>query len=111
MDDGCSRAAAPRSWIAARQLTVEESSPSPQTRCGEDRVYRLGEEKLYDYMTRFGFGQPTGVTLDGEIRGWVKPWQKVGMGSRFSRIPIGHAITTTPAAMAMAMSASPTRAG
>ena len=67
-------------------------------------VYRLGEEKLYDYMTRFGFGQPTGITLDGEIRGWVKPWQKWD-GLAISRIPMGHAITTTPLQMVMAMSA------
>jgi cell division protein FtsI/penicillin-binding protein 2 len=67
-------------------------------------VYRLGEEKLHDYMTRFGFGQPTGITLDGEIRGWVKPWQKWD-GLAVSRIPMGHAITTTPLQMAMAMSA------
>lgn len=67
-------------------------------------VYRLGEEKLFDYMTRFGFGQPTGITLDGEIRGWVKPWQKWD-GLAVSRIPMGHAITTTPLQMVMAMSA------
>ena len=67
-------------------------------------VYRLGEEKLFDYMTRFGFGQPTGITLDGEIRGWVKPWQKWD-GLAISRIPMGHAITTTPLQMVMAMSA------
>jgi cell division protein FtsI/penicillin-binding protein 2 len=67
-------------------------------------VYRLGEEKLFDYMTRFGFGQPTGITLDGEIRGWVKPWQKWD-GLAVSRIPMGHAITTTPLQMVMAMCA------
>lgn len=67
-------------------------------------VYRLGEEKLYDYMTRFGFGQPTGITLDGEIRGWVKHWKKWD-GLAVSRIPMGHAITTTPLQMVMAMSA------
>ena len=67
-------------------------------------VYKLGEEKLYDYMMRFGFGQPTGITLDGEIRGWVKPWQKWD-GLAVSRIPMGHAITATPLQMAMAMSA------
>jgi cell division protein FtsI/penicillin-binding protein 2 len=67
-------------------------------------VYRLGEEKLHDYMTRFGFGQPTGITLDGEIRGWVKPWQKWD-GLAVSRIPMGHAITATPLQMVMAMCA------
>lgn len=67
-------------------------------------VYRLGEEKLHDYVTRFGFGQRTGITLDGEIRGLVKPWQKWD-GLAVSRIPMGHAVTTTPLQMAMAMSA------
>lgn len=67
-------------------------------------VYRLGEEKLYDYMTRFGFGQPTGITLDGEIRGWVKPPAKWD-GLAVSRIPMGHAITATPLQMVMAMCA------
>ena len=67
-------------------------------------VQHLGEEKLYDYMMRFGFGQPTGITLDGEIRGWVKSWQKWD-GLAVSRIPMGHAITTTPLQMVMAMSA------
>jgi cell division protein FtsI/penicillin-binding protein 2 len=67
-------------------------------------VYRLGEERLHDYMTRFGFGQTTGITLDGEIRGWVKPWQKWD-GLAVSRIPMGHAITATPLQMVMAMCA------
>jgi cell division protein FtsI/penicillin-binding protein 2 len=67
-------------------------------------VYRLGEERLYDYMMRFGFGQKSGITLDGEIRGWVAPWQKWD-GLAISRIPMGHAITATHLQMTMAMSA------
>lgn len=67
-------------------------------------VYRLGEEKLYDYMMRFGFGQRTGITLDGEIRGWVSAPAKWD-GLAISRIPMGHAITTTPLQMVMAMCA------
>lgn len=67
-------------------------------------VEKLGEQKLYDYMTRFGFGQKTGITLDGEIRGWVSPPSKWD-GLSVSRIPMGHAITTTHLQMVMAMSA------
>ncbi len=86
-------------------LTVEEIiTKSSNIGSAKIAVYRLGEEKLYDYMTRFGFGQPTGITLDGEIRGWVKPWQKWD-GLAVSRIPMGHAITTTPLQMTMAMCA------
>ena len=86
-------------------LTVEQIiTHSSNIGSAKIAVYRLGEEKLFDYMTRFGFGQPTGITLDGEIRGWVKPWQKWD-GLAISRIPMGHAITTTPLQMVMAMSA------
>jgi cell division protein FtsI/penicillin-binding protein 2 len=67
-------------------------------------VYRLGEERLYDYMTRFGFGQRTGITLDGEIRGRVLPNEKWD-GLAISRIPMGHAIATTHLQMVMAMCA------
>jgi len=67
-------------------------------------VYRLGEEKLFDYITRFGFGQRTGITLDGEIRGWVNPPSKWD-GLTISRIPMGHSVTVTPLQMVMAMCA------
>jgi cell division protein FtsI/penicillin-binding protein 2 len=67
-------------------------------------VYRLGEDRLYEYMTRFGFGQRTGITLAGEIRGWVSPPKKWD-GLAISRIPMGHAVTTTPLQMVMAMCA------
>ena len=67
-------------------------------------VYRLGEEKLYDYMTRFGFGQKTGITLEGEGSGrvWpVKQWD----GLAISRIPMGHGVDVTHLQMVMAMAA------
>ena len=67
-------------------------------------VQRLGAEKLYDYMIRFGFGQRTGITLDGEIRGWISPPTKWD-GLAISRIPMGHAVTATPLQMVMAMCA------
>lgn len=67
-------------------------------------VSHLGADKLYDYMTRFGFGQKTGITLDGEIRGWVSTPAKWD-GLAISRIPMGHAVTATPLQMVMAMCA------
>lgn len=86
-------------------LTVEEIiTKSSNIGSAKIAVFRLGEEKLFDYMTRFGFGQRTGITLDGEIRGWVSPPAKWD-GLAISRIPMGHAITATPLQMVMAMSA------
>lgn len=67
-------------------------------------VYRLGEEKLYDYIRRFGFGQRTGITLDGEQPGFAPPPSKWD-GLAISRIPMGHAIDTTHLQMVMAMAA------
>jgi cell division protein FtsI/penicillin-binding protein 2 len=65
-------------------------------------VYRLGEERLYDYISRFGFGERSGITLDGERAGLVYPPDKWD-GLTISRIPMGHAITTTHLQMVMAM--------
>lgn len=42
--------------------------------------YRLGPEKLYAYMKRFGFGNISGIELPGEVTGWVHPvrrWSKL----------------------------------
>lgn len=65
---------------------------------------KMGEEKLYDYICRFGFGARTGVPLMGEIRGLADPpkkWSKVSI----VQIPMGHGIAVTPLQMVMAMSA------
>ncbi|HXI52985.1 MAG TPA: penicillin-binding protein 2 [Candidatus Saccharimonadales bacterium] len=67
-------------------------------------VYHLGEERLYDYITRFGFGERTGITLDGERAGTVHPLKQWD-GLTVSRIPMGHAMTATHLQMMMAMCA------
>jgi cell division protein FtsI/penicillin-binding protein 2 len=67
-------------------------------------VYRLGEEKLYDYMTRFGFGKKTGITLNGESAGILLSPAKWD-GLAISRLPMGHAMAATHLQMVMAMSA------
>jgi cell division protein FtsI (penicillin-binding protein 3) len=37
---------------------------------------QLSEEKRYEYLEAFGFGQPTGVGLPGESGGILHPWEK-----------------------------------
>ncbi len=67
-------------------------------------VYKLGEQRLYEYVRLFGFGTKTGVTLDGEINGIVHPvnrWDRLTV----SRIPMGQSIAVTPIQLVMAMSA------
>lgn len=62
---------------------------------------RVGNQRMYDYITRFGFGQQTGVELAGETKGLVRPvarWQPSSIGS----IAIGQEIGVTPLQMAAA---------
>src|SRR5947209_1203418 len=40
----------------------------------------VGDQKFYEYIRRFGFGERTGVELPGEIRGIIRPpqsWSKI----------------------------------
>lgn len=62
---------------------------------------QLGEQKYYEYVRAFGFGERTGVDLPGEIPGLLHPphrWSKLSI----TRIPMGHEIAVTPLQMAMA---------
>jgi cell division protein FtsI (penicillin-binding protein 3) len=62
---------------------------------------RLGNERLYDYIRRLGFGSKTGVELPGETAGLVRPvsrWQPGSIGS----VPIGQEVGVTPVQMAAA---------
>jgi cell division protein FtsI/penicillin-binding protein 2 len=65
---------------------------------------KLGDDKLYEYIQRFGFGARTGIPLPGEVAGTVHPlknWSKVSI----AQIPMGQGVTVTPLQMVMAMSA------
>ncbi|HYH84859.1 MAG TPA: penicillin-binding protein [Pyrinomonadaceae bacterium] len=65
---------------------------------------KLGNERLYEYMRRFGFGSKTGVELPGETGGIVRAvskWQPGSIGS----IPIGQEVGVTPLQMAAAYAA------
>ena len=61
----------------------------------------VGQEKLYNYVRRFGFGQRTGVPLPGESPGMVRPlkhWQKTSIAS----VAMGHEIGVTALQLAQA---------
>jgi cell division protein FtsI/penicillin-binding protein 2 len=64
----------------------------------------VGEQKFYEYIRRFGFGERTGVELPGEIPGLIRPpqaWSKISI----TRIPMGHEVGVTPLQMTLAMAA------
>ncbi|HXM32758.1 MAG TPA: penicillin-binding protein 2 [Chthoniobacterales bacterium] len=62
----------------------------------------VGEQKFYEYIRRFGFGERTGIELPGEISGVIRPpqsWSKISV----TRIPMGHEVGVTPLQMTVAM--------
>ena len=61
--------------------------------------YRVGAERLHDYVRRFGFGAKTGVNLPGEIRGLVRPVERWSDASLAS-LSMGQEIGVTAAQMA-----------
>lgn len=65
---------------------------------------RMGNDKLYDSLTTFGFGAPTGIELPGESGGLVNPrnkWTKYSTES----VAQGYEVMVTPLQLARGMSA------
>jgi cell division protein FtsI (penicillin-binding protein 3) len=65
---------------------------------------RVGDQTMYDYITRFGFGARTGIELPGETAGLIRPvkrWQQSSIGS----VAIGQEVGVTPLQMAAAFGA------
>ena len=63
-----------------------------------DLGLRLGKEKLYSYLTRFGFGQTTGIDYAGESSGIVMNMDLV-KNVDLARISFGQAVAVTPLQM------------
>ncbi len=66
----------------------------------------MGQDRFYDYMTRFGLGHPTGIDLAGESSGRLKvpgdvDWYPVDLGTN----AFGQGVAVTPVQMLMAASA------
>jgi cell division protein FtsI (penicillin-binding protein 3) len=79
---------------------IEKSSNVGSIKVGQ----RLGKERLYDYLTRFGLGSRTGVDFPGEAPGLLRPppqWSEVSLAS----LSIGQELAVTPLQLATAFSA------
>ncbi len=56
---------------------------------------RLGSDRLYNYLRKFGFGQPSGLGLSGESAGILRPvksWSKIDVATH----SFGQGIAVTP---------------
>lgn len=73
---------------------LEKSSNVGMVYIGE----KLGRENIYRYMDKFGFGKITGIDLQGEISGYIKPksdWYPID----YSTATFGQGIAVTPIQM------------
>lgn len=62
----------------------------------------LGQQRFYDYLHRFGFGEKTGIALSGESAGRAR---NTGNEVDFSRASFGYATSVTPLQLACAYGA------
>ena len=56
---------------------------------------QIGQERYYNWVRNFGFGQQTNIALPGEVRGILHPrakWQPVSI----TRVAMGHEVAATP---------------
>jgi stage V sporulation protein D (sporulation-specific penicillin-binding protein) len=70
-----------------------------------DIATRLGKDKFYDYIYKFGFGQTTNVGLTGDTSGIVRHVKYIRTVD-IARIGFGQAIAVTPIQLATAACAA-----
>ncbi|MDI6870242.1 MAG: penicillin-binding transpeptidase domain-containing protein [Bacillota bacterium] len=64
----------------------------------------IGEERFYNYIRAFGFGQPTGIDFPGEADGVVHVPGSIALVG-WVNVGFGQGITVTPLQLLMAVSA------
>jgi cell division protein FtsI (penicillin-binding protein 3) len=80
-------------------LTITEALAKSSNVAAIKLGMRVGKERMYDYMMRYGFNQKTGIELKGETRGVVRrpeKWHPSSMGS----VAMGQEVGVTPIQMA-----------
>ena len=84
-------------------LTVEDVLAKSSNIGAIQLGMRVGNEKLWEYIRKFGFANRTGVPMPGESPGMLRHWSKwhpAAIGS----IAMGHEIITTTLQLAQASS-------
>ncbi len=65
---------------------------------------KLGKERLFSYIKKFGFGEKTGIDLNGEGEGIIFPLNKVG-NVELATTAFGQGVSVTPIEQVRAVSA------
>lgn len=66
---------------------------------------RIGKEKLFEYIDKFGFGEKTGIDLNGEATGIIFDVDKVGE-VELATTAFGQGVSVTPIQQITAVSAA-----
>ncbi len=85
------------------QMTVHDILMKSSNIGSAKMALMMGDDKFYEYVRRFGFGERTGVALPGEIPGLVHPpsrWDRLTI----TRMPMGQSVAVTPLQLVMGMS-------
>jgi len=88
----------PHGWLAFRDV-IKFSSNIGTMKAAQ----KLGPDRLYRYIKKFGFGEKTGIELPGEVNGITThpgTWSKLSLCS----ISMGQEVTVTALQLACAMS-------
>lgn len=75
--------------------TLKEAFANSCNCCFMDLALRLGVDKFYSYMQKFGLGQKTGIDISGEGGGMLMAKNLV-KNVDLARMGFGHAIALTP---------------
>ncbi len=75
--------------------TLVEAITNSCNCCFMDLALRLGVDKFYEYMEKFGLGTATGVTISGESSGILMNKGDVKTVD-LARMGFGHAVAVTP---------------
>lgn len=82
------------SHLGMQTVTVETAFGKSSNVGAIKIAQKLGEERFYQWITRFGFGQKAGLDLPGEVKGFLRPtsnWHNDSIGS----LAIGQEISVT----------------
>lgn len=83
--------------------TLVEAFANSCNCCFMDLALRIGKDKFYSYMQKFGLGSQTGITITGEAKGILMSKNLV-KNVDLARMGFGHAVAVTPVQLAMAVS-------
>jgi cell division protein FtsI/penicillin-binding protein 2 len=88
--------------FAQDELSVAEIIAHSSNRGAARLGMLLGEQRLHRYARAFGFGEPLGFPVGGEVGGILHPpgkWNPIDI----TRIPMGHTVAATALQMHQAM--------